>query len=55
MRTLLKIVPTTNHRRCSGSVLGDEAMLYLSSKSQVYLTPRGKMIDVKIRTMVAHR
>ena len=51
-------MPTTNHRRCSASVPGDEVMLFLlPSKSQVHLTPRGKkiaLIEVKIRTMVAH-
>ena len=39
------------------SVPGDEAMLcFLLSKSQVYLTLRGKvgLIDVKMKTMVAH-
>ena len=58
MRTLLRPMPTTNHRRCSASVPGDEVMLFLlPSKSQVHLTPRGKkiaLIEVKIRTMVAH-
>ena len=58
MRTLLRPIPTTNHRRCSVSVPGDEVMLcFLPSKSQVHLTPREKkiaLIEVKIRTMVAH-